>query len=191
MDGHISLMRFDRKFVRPFDHCISRENLSYDNLPPFLVRLRNDQALELSQWTKGRNPVLNKTEISCYWPFDFNTNGVLRPERVGWNSPAECAADPTLMYSLPEYVPVPLPPNFTTSGKAMVDGLPSRPRDRKDKIADDTINELRAALLSKDLQIAKLSKEVFTARTDAKTPSRKSHRSQEILDMDAPNVVKA
>ena len=54
MDGHIMLANFEKIYARPWNNCIPLEKLSKDNLPPFFVRLRDDQVGHLGLWAESK-----------------------------------------------------------------------------------------------------------------------------------------
>ena len=72
MDGHLILSNFDKKYARPWNDCIPFHELSKDNLPPFFVRLRDDQVGNLIHWSQTKQESLAKPKFCIFWPFDFS-----------------------------------------------------------------------------------------------------------------------
>ena len=120
MDGCLSLTDLDRTYMRPWDDCIPSHELNLDNLPPFFVRLRDDQVGEILEWLDDlTQKTLPKSRVNQYWPHDITAKAWFVPGRESWGKPYEgnfpLPGGPTM----PSYIDMGLPPTFMSSGKAM------------------------------------------------------------------------
>ena len=120
MDGGFSLSDLDNVYMRPWDDCIPSEKLSIDNLPPFFVRLRDDQVGAILDWIEdSTEKTLPKYRLNLYWPHDISTKVWYVPGRENWGKPHKgkfaLPGGPTV----PAYLDMGLPPSFMSSGKVM------------------------------------------------------------------------
>lgn len=121
MDGCLSLTDLDKIYMRPWDDCIPSHELSLENLPPFFVRLRDDQAGELLEWLDdSTQKSLPRYRVSQYWPRDFNEKKAwFVSGRESWGKPHKGKFPLPGGPPMPSYIDMGLPPTFTSSGKAM------------------------------------------------------------------------
>ncbi len=118
MDGQPVIANAKQIHLRPWDHCIPFDSLSEDNLPPFRVRLRDDQVGHLQRWNSETH-CLGARELGSYWPKVFTKDGSLWTGRGNWG-PAY-AGDKRLDGgpNLPPYEDLGFPPTWTSSSKIM------------------------------------------------------------------------
>ena len=120
MDGYLSLTDLDRTYMRPWDDCIPSHELSLDNLPPFFVRLRDDQVGELLEWLDdSTQKTLSRTRVNQCWPHDIAAKAWFVPGRESWGKPSEGKFALPGGPAMPSYIDMGLPPTFMSSGKAM------------------------------------------------------------------------
>ena len=118
MDGPPILAAANEMYIRPWNDCIEFDRLSIDNLPPFLVRLRDDQVGHLQHWV-AETRHLDSRRLGEYWPKTFTKGGSLCTGRVNWG-PA--FADEESLGGgpgLPVYEDPGLPLTWTSSRKVM------------------------------------------------------------------------
>ena len=129
MDGCLSLADLDKIYMRPWDDCIPSHELSLENLPPFFVRLRDDQAGELIEWLDDPSQKnLPRYRVSQYWPHDITKEKAwFVSGRESWGKPHKGKLPLPGGSPMPSYIDMGLPPTFTSSGKAM------RPETETDK----------------------------------------------------------
>ncbi|KAG8531426.1 uncharacterized protein KY384_003055 [Bacidia gigantensis] len=109
------------RYTKPWDDCIEAHQLSKDNLPPFYVRLRDDQVGHL-YW--GAGGLLKPHELNQYWPFDFNTSGSYYKSRESWGPPYDDPETNSMWHLrgnslVPEYLDPGLPLTCISSHKVM------------------------------------------------------------------------
>lgn len=128
MDGRTILLGRESKYVRPWNSCITLSNLANDNLPPFHVRLRDDQVGHLSHFARSSRKSIPVQKLGLWWSWDFDAGGKILSSRDNWGQPyvGPCT-DPgktTLRggRGLPTYVDPCLPPTYTSSDKIMPQG---------------------------------------------------------------------
>ena len=125
MDGHIILTSMHSSYMRPWNDCIPKDQLSLENMPPFYVRLRDDQVGHLMDWLadKNANPAHPGT-FNQYWPWDFSMKPDILRLRGSWG-PAYVGNGGYWHVHLkggersPAYVDPGLPLTNTSSGKPM------------------------------------------------------------------------
>lgn len=83
MDGQPILADFDQIDLRPWNQCIPFSRLSKDNLPPFMVRLRDDQVGHLLRWFALVHGISSR-QLGLYWPKTFTIGGTLWTGRDKW-----------------------------------------------------------------------------------------------------------
>ena len=76
MDGHVVFTSMHPMYVRPWDDCIPMYKLILRNLPPFYVRLRDDQVGDLVDWFRVRSAVVASAKHS----FEQRINRLREPE---------------------------------------------------------------------------------------------------------------
>ena len=127
-DGHPVLeetYKTKHSFLRPWDCCIAFCDLSKDNLPPFYVRLRDDQVGHLRRWQSKNSSQLRSPCLSRFWPADFTSIGQISFTRENWGTPfnAEKPEDREKLLkggsSPPVYTDPGLPLTWTSSLKIM------------------------------------------------------------------------
>ena len=154
MDGQFLLTisnRFDKSHFRPWDHCILVDELSKDKLPPFFIRLRDDQAASLQAWVLNKNnKSLSQRDLSIFWPLDFDTQAKLRPSRDSWGGVCHGKVS-----KLPAYEAPSLPPTFTSSGKFMTKELVSSLTTRGPKRKADSPPEVGIPIPEKKARVWK------------------------------------
>ncbi len=85
MDGRQILASLPKIHARLWDACIPLGSLNVDNLPPFFVRLRDDQVGHLSHWLiTNRVKGMTMTTAYFYWPWDYNSKSKLSSTRENW-----------------------------------------------------------------------------------------------------------
>ena len=113
MDGHQILTEIDRVYTRPWDNCIPFEQLSLENLPPFVRRLRDDQVDSLARFVKAGK--IKTSRLKKHWPWDFYQNGNINIQRTKWGPVRESTA----VLPPPEFIQIDLPPTYTSSWQTM------------------------------------------------------------------------
>ena len=123
MDGHLSLINLVGKYIRPFNSCIPSDQLSMENMPPFFVRLRDDQVGHLLDWISDKNRVsIQPTKAASYWPWDLNSSAALAQTRDNWGKAYSGRVPQGKLPGgpeAPEYTNPGLPLTYTSLGKAM------------------------------------------------------------------------
>ena len=131
MDGNPVLNSTLPLYVRPWNDCIPLDELSVENLPPFYVRLRDDQVGHLLEWflrwdafQNGPNLPRGKRWLSGKWPWDFTSETKIASRRESWGPAYNgCNESAALVLKgrkeLPEYVNPGLPLTNTSSDKPM------------------------------------------------------------------------
>jgi len=125
MDGHAILAQWPDKHLKPWDDCIPTSRLSRDNLPPFYVRLRDDQIEYLSRWARENRKNFPLVNLGIFWPADFNRGGHICGTRNSWGAAFAdedlnerektlVGSNRALIYDEPG-----LRPTYTSSGKFM------------------------------------------------------------------------
>ena len=120
MDGHLILSSFSKEFVRPWDDFISSTELSKDNLPPFYVRLRTDQAIALQSYVLANLSIIGLNKLHVYWPCDFFRDGALLVGRTDWGSYWVGEKLTKGAQHTPSWIQIPLSRTFTSSSKFML-----------------------------------------------------------------------
>ena len=126
MDGYLVLNSMLPQHMRPWNDCIPKDHLSLDNMPPFYVRLRDDQVGHLLDWLEDRRTMkpsqLFSSKFSSYWPWDFNTHWGIRQGRESWGTLYQGKGVHRTLDGgtrWPKYVDPKLPLTNTSSGKPM------------------------------------------------------------------------
>ena len=130
MDGHAIIVRAcshdNYSYLRPWNDCIPVTKLSIDNLPPFYVRLNDNQVGHLKRWANNNAADFPTNRLGQLWPADFvSTTGNRSTFRHSWG-PAftfdECKGREMKSdgrYAAPKYINPNLAPTFTSSGRLM------------------------------------------------------------------------
>ena len=133
MDGKPIIVGQDARYARPWNSCIPFDQISKDNLPPFYVRLRDDQVGNLCNRVLTKRGVSTARKLGRYWPWDFNADGSISNTRTNWGPAYTWIVKPNFAKhdslrggkSLPEYIDPCLPLTYTSSDKIMMQGTSS------------------------------------------------------------------
>lgn len=121
-DGHALIYsEFLRMNVRLWDDCIPMTKLSIRNLPPYYVRLRDDQVGHLIKWMSDQ-AVFGYKSYCKYWSLDLTVTGEVSPLRESWGKPYLGAGPRDRLQGgeeLPRYDDLGLPSTRTSSGRIM------------------------------------------------------------------------
>ncbi|KAL9074695.1 MAG: hypothetical protein Q9161_002063 [Pseudevernia consocians] len=86
MDGQGILSGQSKAHARPWPGCIPLEQLSKDNLPPFYVRLQDDQVGHLAYWVGTSRGSITRLKLGQVWPWDFDVQGKVSSRRDSWGA---------------------------------------------------------------------------------------------------------
>ena len=87
MDGQgILAAQANKSYARPWPGCIPFEQLTRDNLPPFYVRLQDDQVGHLVHWVGTSRGSITRLKLGQVWPWDFDVQGKISGRRDGWGA---------------------------------------------------------------------------------------------------------
>lgn len=86
MDGQGILAGRAKSYARPWMGCIPSEELSKDNLPPFHVRLQDDQVGHLAFWVGTSRGSITRLKLGHVWPWDFDVQGKISSRRDNWGA---------------------------------------------------------------------------------------------------------
>lgn len=130
MDGHAILATLGRQYWRPWDHCITSDNLTRNNHPPYYVRLRDDQVGHLIHWVFSKGSGFPQTNLHRYWSVDFTASLQIATLRDSWGPAYTTTAGETPSArtegrlsgggSPLSYVDPGLPPTNTSSERIMI-----------------------------------------------------------------------
>lgn len=127
MDGYLVLNTMLPQYMRPWNDCILSDQLSLDNMPPFFVRLRDDQVGHLLDWVGDRKRVkpsqLPYSSFRSYWPWDCSTHFGIRTGRESWGTAYQGKGGYRNLNGAapwPVYLDPKLPLTNTSSGKPMI-----------------------------------------------------------------------
>ena len=161
MDGQAILSGQPKSYARPWTGCITIDQLTEDNLPPFYVRLHDDQVGHLASWVTeqvGHLPSwfevnrasMTHTKLGQYWPWDFDFHGRISPRRDSWG--AEYIDNPEMREQglgggkeVPSWTDLGLPLTYTSSHKVMtneIDAMKTRAAIKR-KAEDEVIPRVR------------------------------------------------
>ena len=140
MDGQGILAGQRKSYARPWTGCIPFELLTKDNLPPFYVRLQDDQVGHLAHWVSISRSSITRLKLGQFWPWDFDTAGKISARRDNWGAEyGGCGNEKGKFLSggkkVPAWTDPGLPLTYTSSHKVMareLDGL-KRSADLKRK----------------------------------------------------------
>ena len=126
MDGHAILAGQPRSHARPWHGCIPFDQLTRNNVPPFYVRLQDDQVGHLAHWAASSRNSIARIKLSQNWPWDFDSCGKISSRRDSWGPEyAGPYKDTTTGKGLnggkkvPAWIDPGLPPTYTSSHKVM------------------------------------------------------------------------
>lgn len=170
MDGRTILIGRESRYARPWNQCIPFGTLANENLPPFHVRLRDDQVGHLARFARSSHKAIPVRKLGLWWSWDFDLVGKILPNRSNWG-PAyvEQSSDPGKMSlrggpPLPIYVDPCLPPTYTSSDKIMPQGTSGlglessyslKRKATNDMASDSTSNPKKPCLASDNVKIMK------------------------------------
>ena len=135
MDGQAIISGQPKSYARPWTGCIAFDQLTADNLPPFYVRLQDEQVGHLALWVGDQvdhlaslktvnQASITPTKLGQYWPWDFDLSGMISPRRDSWV--AECVGNPKMREQglgggkeVPLWTDPGLPLTYTSSHKIM------------------------------------------------------------------------
>ena len=86
MDGQGILAGQTKSYARPWTRCIPIDQLTKDNLPPFYVRLQDDQVGHLAYWVSICRGSITRLKLGQFWPWDFDTQGKVLLKRDNWGA---------------------------------------------------------------------------------------------------------
>lgn len=133
MDGHAILAGRTRCYARPWLGCLPIEQLTKDNLPPFYVRLQDDQVGHLAFWVGTSRDSITRLKLGQVWPWDFDAQGKISSRRETWGA-EYCGSGKERGKGLgggkevPTWTDPGLPLTYTSSHKVMAAELEVRKR---------------------------------------------------------------
>ena len=86
MDGQAIIAGQAKYRARPWIGCILFEELTKDNLPPFYVRLQDDQVGHLAYWVATSRGSITRLKLGQVWPWDFDVQGKISSRRDNWGA---------------------------------------------------------------------------------------------------------
>lgn len=86
MDGQAILAGQPKSYARPWTGCIPFDKLTKDNLPPFYVRLQDDQVGHLAHWVLTSRSSVPRIKLGQVWPWDFDRTGKISAKRDSWGA---------------------------------------------------------------------------------------------------------
>ena len=86
MDGQGILSGQSKSHARPWPGRIPLIQLSKDNLPPFYVRLQDDQVGHLAYWVGTSRGSITRLKLGQVWPWDFDAQGKVSSRRDSWGA---------------------------------------------------------------------------------------------------------
>ncbi len=86
MDGQSILAGHPKSYARPWTGCITIEQLTKDNIPPFYVRLQDDQVGHLIHWVGTSRGSITRLKLGQVWPWDFDAQGKISSRRDNWGA---------------------------------------------------------------------------------------------------------
>ena len=161
MDGQAILSGKPNSYARPWTGCITIDQLTENNLPPFYVRLQDDQVGHLASWVTDQvdhlpswfevnSASMTHTKLGQYWPWDFDFHGRISPRRDSWG--AEYIGNPEIREQglgggkeVPSWTDPGLPLTYTSSHRIMtneVDAMKTRAAIKR-KAEDEAVPKVR------------------------------------------------
>ena len=130
MDGQAILAGRTKSHARPWNGCIPFEQLSKNNLPPFYVRLQDDQVGHLAHWAVSSRDSIARHKLTQNWPWDFDGQGKIWAKRDSWGAGYSGPGKETGKglsggKKVPAWTDPGLPPTYTSSHKVMTRELAS------------------------------------------------------------------
>ena len=124
MDGQAILVGQTRSYARPWNGCIPDGQLTKTNLPPFYVRLQDNQVGHLAHWAASSRNSIARTKLAQNWPWDFDPQGKISSKRDSWGAEYDGPGKETIKglgggKKTPVWTDPGLPPTFTSSNKIM------------------------------------------------------------------------
>ena len=86
MDGQGILAGQTKSYARPWTGCIPFDQLTKDNLPPFYVRLEDNQVGHLAYWVSICRGSITRLKLGQVWPWDFDLHGKVSLKRDSWGA---------------------------------------------------------------------------------------------------------
>lgn len=86
MDGQGILGGQTKSYARPWIGCIPFDQLTKDNLPPFYVRLEDNQVGHLAYWVSICRGSITRLKLGQVWPWDFDLHGKVSLKRDSWGA---------------------------------------------------------------------------------------------------------
>ena len=128
MDGQGILAGHPKSYARPWTGCITIGQLTRDNIPPFYVRLQDDQVGHLAHWVGTSRGSITRLKLGQVWPWDFDPHGKIFSRRDNWG--AEYSGSGTERgkglgggKKVPTWTDPRLPLTYTSSHKVMAGEL--------------------------------------------------------------------
>lgn len=109
--------------------CIPFEELSKDNIPPFYVRLQDDQVGHLVYWVSTSRGSITRLKLGQVWPWDFDVQGRISSRRDNWGAEYMYSGSGVVGKGLcgskkvPTWTDPGLPLTYTSSHKVMAGEL--------------------------------------------------------------------
>ena len=124
MDGQAILVGQTRSYARPWNGCIPDGQLTKNNLPPFYVRLHDDQVGHLAHWAASSRNSIARIKLAQNWPWDFDPQGKISSKRDSWGAEYNGPGTETIKglsggKKTPAWTDPGLPPTYTSSNKIM------------------------------------------------------------------------
>ena len=86
MDGQAIIAGQAKYRPRPWIGCIPFDELTRNNLPPFYVRLQDDQVGHLAHWVATSRGSITRLKLGQVWPWDFDVQGKISSRRDNWGA---------------------------------------------------------------------------------------------------------
>lgn len=128
MDGQGILSGHAKCYARPWTGRIPFEELTKDNLPPFYVRLQDDQVGHLVFWVGTSRSSITRLKLGQVWPWDFDVHGKISSRRDSWGAEYNgCGTERGKGLGggtkVPTWTDAGLPLTYTSSHKVMAEEL--------------------------------------------------------------------
>lgn len=125
MDGQGILGGQTKSYARPWTGCIPFDQLTKDNLPPFYVRLEDNQVGHLAHWVSICRGSITRLKLGQFWPWDFDLHGKVSLKRDSWGAEYDgCGKEKGKGLDggkkVPAWTDPGLPLTYTSSYKVMV-----------------------------------------------------------------------
>ncbi len=138
MDGQSILAGHPKSYARPWTGCIAIEQLTKDNIPPFYVRLQDNQVGHLVHWVGTSRGSITRLKLGQVWPWDFDAQGKISSRRDNWGAEySGCGKERGKGLGggkkVPTWTDPGLPLTYTSSGKVMAGELDALKRGAASK----------------------------------------------------------